>query len=215
MQIWYELNKKKILLFGFVVLIVFSVIWMVLGKNSDEKHVNEIAETEEIYLASSEKEIGGEGNENWYVDIKGAVLYPGMYPAKDGMRVYDMIELAGGLTKEADRNQINLAERISDQMVIYIPKEGEELTDISIAQQGNKELNASRQLSDSDMKRVNINTADLQELTQLSGIGEKKAQAIIDFRDENGSFQALEDLKKVKGIGEKTFETLKESITIN
>ena len=139
-----------------------------------------------------------------FVDIKGAVKNPGVYQMKVGDRVKDALEAAGGLTDEADSQKVNLAQRVEDQMVIVVPKVGEEGAAVVPAGATSKE--ASKE------GKVNINTATVEELKTLKGVGEKKAEAIIEYRKKNGSFQTKEDLMKVRGIGKKLFESFQERI---
>ena len=138
-----------------------------------------------------------------FVDIKGAVKNPGVYQMKAGDRVKDALDAAGGLTDEADSQKVNLAQRVEDQMVIVVPKVGEEATEIPA---GVTSKEASKEGS------VNINTATVEELKTLKGVGEKKAEAIIEYRKKNGSFKTKEDLMKVRGIGKKLFESFQERI---
>jgi len=138
-----------------------------------------------------------------FVDIKGAVKKPGVYQMKVGDRVKDAIDAAGGLTAEADSQKVNLAQRVEDQMVIVVPKVGEEAEAIP-AGVTSKET--------SKEGKVNINTATVEELKTLKGVGEKKAEAIIEYRKKNGSFKTKEDLIKVRGIGKKLFESFEERI---
>lgn len=139
-----------------------------------------------------------------YVDIKGAVKAPGMYQVDAEMRVFDAIELAGGFLAEADTDQVNFAQHVTDQMVIYVPKVGEETApSVSTLSSGSAE---------GDL--VNINTADAERLQTLPGIGPKKAAEIIQYRETNGSFQSVDELEKVSGIGKKTVEKLQQNITI-
>ena len=138
-----------------------------------------------------------------FVDIKGDVKKPGVYQMKAGDRVKDAIDAAGGLTAEADSQKVNLAQRVEDQMVIVVPKVGEEAEAIP-AGVTSKET--------SKEGKVNINTATVEELKTLKGVGEKKAEAIIEYRKKNGSFQTKEDLMKVRGIGKKLFESFQERI---
>ena len=138
-----------------------------------------------------------------FVDIKGAVKKPGVYQMKAGDRVKDAIDAAGGLTAEADSQKVNLAQRVEDQMVIVVPKVGEEAEAIP-AGATSKET--------SKEGKVNINTATVEELKTLKGVGEKKAEAIIEYRKKNGSFKTKEDLMKVRGIGKKLFESFEERI---
>ena len=138
-----------------------------------------------------------------FVDIKGAVKNPGVYQMKAGDRVKDAIDAAGGLTEEADSQKVNLAKRLEDQMVIVVPKVGEEVEEI-LAGETSKEATKEG--------KVNINTATVEELKTLKGVGEKKAEAIIEYRKKNGSFKTKEDLMKVRGIGKKLFESFQERI---
>lgn len=138
-----------------------------------------------------------------FVDIKGAVQNPGVYQMKVGDRVKDALDAAGGLTEEADSQKVNLAKRLEDQMVIVVPKVGEEAEAIP-AGVTSKET--------SKEGKVNINTATVEELKTLKGVGEKKAEAIIEYRKKNGSFKTKEDLMKVRGIGKKLFESFEERI---
>ena len=138
-----------------------------------------------------------------FVDIKGAVKNPGVYQMKVGDRVKDALDAAGGLTGEADSQKVNLAKRLEDQMVIVVPKVGEEAEEIPA---GVTSKEATKE------GKVNINTATVEELKTLKGDGEKKAEAIIEYRKKNGSFKTKEDLMKVRGIGKKLFESFQERI---
>ena len=138
-----------------------------------------------------------------FVDIKGEVKKPGVYQMKAGDRVKDALEAAGGLTEEADSQKVNLAKRLEDQMVIVVPKVGEEAEEIPAGETRNEATKEGK---------VNINTATVEELKTLKGVGEKKAEAIIEYRKKNGSFQTKEDLMKVRGIGKKLFESFQERI---
>ena len=138
-----------------------------------------------------------------FVDIKGEVRNPGVYQMKVGDRVKDALEAAGGLTAEADSQKVNLAKRLEDQMVIVVPKVGEEAEEIPAGETRNEAAKEGK---------VNINTATVEELKTLKGVGEKKAEAIIEYRKKNGSFQTKEDLMKVRGIGKKLFESFQERI---
>lgn len=142
------------------------------------------------------------------VDLKGAVKKPGVYDATEGDRVIDVLKKAGGLLENADRNQINFALRIYDEMVIYIPEEGEGLFETNGAE---GMTSISVQQNDG---RINLNKATEAELQTLPGIGPSKAAAILEHRETNGPFKAIEDLKLIAGIGDKTFEKLKERIKV-
>lgn len=168
----------------------------------------------------SETNANSAPNETWYVDIKGAIKVPQVVPVTPGMRVHDVVEMAGGVTGEADQSQVNLAQLVTDQMVIYVPKVGEEVspsTEALVADSKVTESAVSESSGDgtSDGDLVNINTADTTMLQTLSGIGEKRAADIINYRETNGLFETVDDLDQVSGIGEKTMEKLRPLITVN
>lgn len=168
----------------------------------------------------SETNANSAPNETWYVDIKGAIKVPQVVPVTPGMRVHDVVEMAGGVTGEADQSQVNLAQLVTDQMVIYVPKVGEEVspsTEALVADSKVTESAVSESSGDatSDGDLVNINTADTTMLQTLSGIGEKRATDIINYRETNGLFETVDDLDQVSGIGEKTMEKLRPLITVN
>lgn len=137
------------------------------------------------------------------VDVKGEVATPGVYELSFDSRVNDVIKLAGGFTTEADETQINLAQKVQDEMIIIVYKEGEE---------GTPTNNSTG--SDSSSQKIRINTATQEEIETLNGIGPSKAQAIIQYREENGLFKTPEDLLQVSGIGEKTLQNFIDQIQI-
>ena len=177
-------------------------------------------EANEKVNEESETNANSAPNETWYVDIKGAIKVPQVVPVTPGMRVHDVVEMAGGVTGEADQSQVNLAQLVTDQMVIYVPKVGEEVspsTEALVADSKVTESAVSESSGDgtSDGDLVNINTADTTMLQTLSGIGEKRAADIINYRETNGLFETVDDLDQVSGIGEKTMEKLRPLITVN
>ena len=177
-------------------------------------------EANEEVNEESETNANSAPNETWYVDIKGAIKVPQIVPVTPGMRVHDVVEMAGGVTGEADQSRVNLAQLVTDQMVIYVPKVGEEVspsTETLVADSQVTESAVSESSGDgtSDGDLVNINTADTTMLQTLSGIGEKRAADIINYRETNGLFETVDDLDQVSGIGEKTMEKLRPLITVN
>ena len=139
------------------------------------------------------------------VDVKGAVKSPGIYDLPVGSRINDAVQKAGGLTDNADSKSINLAQKISDEALVYVPTKEEVANQESYSNAtGNKES-----------KKVNLNKASLEELKQVKGLGAKRAQDIIDHRESNGKFKSVDELKKVSGIGAKTIEKLKEYVTVD
>ncbi|MCL6587704.1 MAG: helix-hairpin-helix domain-containing protein [Anoxybacillus sp.] len=134
------------------------------------------------------------------VDVKGAVVRPGVYELAENARVRDAIALASGFTNEADQTKVNLAAKVHDEMMIYVPVKGE---------------NALAPASTSDgRKQIDINHATVEDIQQIQGIGPAKAAAIIAYREEHGPFRKVEDLLNVSGIGEKSLEKMKEQIII-
>lgn len=140
-----------------------------------------------------------------FVYICGAVVSPGVYELLEGSRIYQVIELAGGLTEEADHTFVNQAEPVTDGMMIRIYTTEE----VSLMNQGIQESDTKGAEEDG---RVNINTADVREFMTLSGIGSAKAEAIVSYRREHGDFACIEDLMKVPGIKEGVFYQIRDSI---
>lgn len=154
--------------------------------------------------------------EVFMIDVKGAVRYPGVYTLEEGMRIVDAIEAAGGYTEHANPTPINHAQKLQDEMVLYIPKIGEELSEElgTLVASASTSSASSAGGGISKTGKINLNKAGESELTQLPGVGPSKANAIIGHRTEHGNFQTIEDLKKVTGIGEKTFDQLKDLIDV-
>ena len=141
------------------------------------------------------------------VDVKGAVKAPGIYDLPVGSRVNDAVQKAGGLTEQADSKSLNLAQKVSDEALVYVPTKGEELA--------SQQAGSGPTSSTSKEKKVNLNKASLEELKQVKGLGGKRAQDIIDHREANGKFKSVDELKKVSGIGAKTIEKLKDYVTVD
>ncbi len=162
----------------------------------------EVAPTEEIVGAV-------EDDATVCVYLCGAVWEPGIYEVPAQSRIYELVELAGGLNADADATSVNLAETVQDGEMVFIPTEAETAAGVqAIVSQG-----AASDAQNADAK-VNINTADAARLTSLNGIGESKAAAIVAYREEHGAFQSVEEIMEVSGIGEGTFEKIKDDITI-
>ena len=138
-----------------------------------------------------------------YVDIGGEVKNPMVAELDEGCRVEDAIEAAGGLTENADTTEINRAAFIEDGDKIFIPP---------LAEAGEYDTDGSQTPYVYSDGKVNINTADSEELQELNGVGPATAEKIISYRQENGRFDSIEDIKNVSGIGDKTFEKFKDKI---
>ena len=147
-----------------------------------------------------------------YVDVDGAVVSPGVYRLKEGARVSQAIDAAGGLTAEADVTGLNRASKVADGQKIYVPKVGEQQT---VTAGGGADGGAVVTSGANDAAGlVNINTASVAELQTLSGIGPSMAQSIIDERTKNGPFASVDDLMRVSGIGEKKLAKIKDCICV-
>ncbi|MCC8029807.1 MAG: helix-hairpin-helix domain-containing protein [Lachnospiraceae bacterium] len=147
------------------------------------------------------------------VYICGAVRNPGVYEMAEPARVYQLVELAGGLTEDADEQSVNLAQFAEDGQMIWIPTEEESAAGVAAPQEAESGT-ASSDSAGEESGKVNINSADISELTTLNGIGETKAAAIVAYREEHGSFQSIEEIMQVSGIAEGTYEKIKDYITV-
>lgn len=147
-----------------------------------------------------------------YVDVDGAVARPGVYRLKDGARVSQAIDAAGGLTSEADVTGLNRAAKVTDGQKIYVPTVGEQQA--TLAAGGAEGGAAAASGTGASSGLVNINTASAAELQTLSGIGPSMAQSIIDERTQNGAFASVDDLMRVSGIGEKKLAKIKDCICV-
>ena len=204
------------------IIVICAVLGLALGgffllKPSSQTSVKETNLQTEVAAfskdSSSEKEMKKEEKEESpeqdliTVDVKGAVKSPGIYDLPVGSRVHDAVQKAGGLTEEADSKSLNLAQKISDEALVYVPTKGEEAASQQAA--------SGTSPSTSKEKKVNLNKASLEELKQVKGLGGKRAQDIIDHREANGKFKSVDELKKVSGIGAKTIEKLKDYVTVD
>lgn len=210
---WLKQLPKKWLLLGsgvFMVILITLLVGIYLMVNKEAQVDTTMwEETSLTTTAEVATDATKERAETMiYVDIKGAVKVPGIYQLKNQQRIWDALALAGGVSEEADTAQVNYAQKVKDQMIIYVPKKGE-----SVAQ-SLETLQESAPAQQNQEEKINLNTATEAELQTISGIGAKKAQEIIRFRDEQGPFKTVEELKNVPGIGEKTVERLKDMLTV-
>ncbi len=175
-----------------------------------ENPETEIAETE-TFCATGEETSG-----RCYVYICGAVLMPGVYEVPQGSRIYEVVEMAGGLTEEASASSVNQAEPVYDGQMIFLPtveeaKAGVDADAVSHLAGGTDTPDAAWEEADS---RVNINTATLDELMTLPGIGQTKAESILAYRDAQGSFASVEEIMNVDGIKEGLYNRIKDNIRV-
>ncbi len=149
-----------------------------------------------------------------FVHVVGAVQAPGMVELQSGSRVSDAVDAAGGFSPDADQLSVNLARQVSDGEQIVVGSAQAPSSDSGAA----KEASSSEVSGDGDSSvstvKVNINTASVEQLTTLKGVGEATAQKIIEYRQQNGSFKKIEEIKNVSGIGDKRYAAIKDSITV-
>ena len=148
------------------------------------------------------------------VYINGQVKKPGVYKLSKNSRLYQVVDMAGGMTKNAKKEALNLAETVVDSQNIHVMSKREYKRSAS-KNSFQKDSEISEAKNDSGKSGlIDINTATKETLTTLPGVGESKAAAIITYREENGQFSTIEDIKKVSGIGDATYDNLKDLITV-
>lgn len=197
-------KKEQIAIFVIVLIVIISIGYKFFIQDflkDDEESFGLIGE----HLEESDDEIMEEdiNDENYdiMVHVSGEVYRPGLVTLSNGDRVIDAVNLSGGLKNQADLDRINLAKKVQDEEKIYIPRIGEESTQIG-------------DTSESAVSKININTCTKSDLETLPGIGAITADKIIEYRESN-SFKQIEDIMNVSGIGEKKFESIKELIIAN
>lgn len=226
-------DKKKvgIVIILFIVLIVSGVIYSKSGykelkkndtesifvENSDENvQLNENKNSNKGVLQKGNEEVSNKQanipaqEKTIVVEIKGEVKKPDVYILNENAIVKELIEAAGGLTENAELSNINRAKKLQNHELIYIANKNEANKEMSNVSSEAK--NTSNKVQFENVKKVNINTATLEDLKILNGIGDSKAKSIIEYREQNGGFKSIEDIKNVTGIGEKMFERIKEQI---
>lgn len=215
--------KYVITIFLFM-LIIFYIIFVKVNLKSKEKNLVD----NQVVINEVEKVEVDLKDDLVYVDIKGVVKKPGVYKINSDKKIIDVITMAGGLMENANTDNINLSRKVTDEMVIIIYT-NEEVKNSNIVDTVIKVVDKecvcpniqndgciNTEINDSITnvnKTININTATLEELMSINGLGEAKAKAIIKYREENGYFKIIDDLLNVSGIGEALFEKFKEYIT--
>jgi competence protein ComEA len=187
---------KKTYITIIVILIIFGGTYYLMNNNQKSEYDN-------IYLTENTAETTIQELSTIKIHITGEVLNPDMYEIEEGSRIDDAIKIAGGPTENADFNKINLAYELSDGEKIYIPSIFDEEDEYTVS--SNEEKNSGK---------ININKANSEELQTITGIGPSLASKIIEYRETNGKFNSIEELKNVSGIGDKKYETIKEYVTL-
>lgn len=224
-------NKEKII--GGIIIIILSIIFVFSGyimsrdnrkfveveevfsepnkkENTEEKSHKESQKRNDKNQSNKESNIkdSNQDIDEIIVDVKGEVKNPREYKLREGSRVRDLIEKAGGLTNDANENLIHFSKVLKDEDCIVIYKKGESTENVE-----NLNVNENT-LTKNESGKVNINNADVERLKTLQGIGDSKAKLIIEYREKNGSFKNVDELLNVDGIGSKTLEKLRDNIDI-
>ena len=222
------LNKKQIVL-GILIFLSLVVLglsaYIIYSLNNEEENLNIALEDSPVKIENTEEET----NESIYVEVKGAVQNPGVYAMNEQDLINDAINLAGGFLDNAYTDNINLSKKVTDELVIFVYTEKEyRNSTYSNTTSSNNDYQIDNALknkvsiitsdstnSDTETSSlININLASITELMTLPGIGETKANNIISYREENGFFKAIEEIKNVSGIGDATFDQFKALITV-
>ena len=224
-SIFYRKKKEIIIVSIILILLILTIFYWLNLKKNNKKVIKKDKEVVQKLEKKEEKEV----EKSVKVDIKGEINNPGIYELDESMRVIDVIELAGGLTNNADTSVINLSKKLKDEMVIIIyskyqvknfeaTKEKEKVVEEKCIQENENALKNDACINDNNSKdtntqsKVNINTASLEQLQTLPGVGESKAKSIIEYREKQ-KFKTIEDIKNVTGIGDSLFAKIKENIT--
>lgn len=202
------IKHYKILVSSFFIVFLLIVLAFIITVSGTKKNESGTAVVDNQQNISFKESSSGSNHKSEkmviLVDVKGAVNKPGVYDITDNPRTQVALAKAGGVVENADISQVNLAQKQNDGGIIYIPVKGEISPNYT---QKNGEDGKGE-------NKVNLNTANSSELQNLEGIGSKKAEQIIAYREEHGQFKQIDDLKMISGIGEKRFETLKDRLTV-
>ncbi|HEL1661330.1 TPA: helix-hairpin-helix domain-containing protein [Streptococcus suis] len=181
---------------------------------SDQTGLTDFSQTEQTSSSSNlVEETSTEASEEptqLVVDVKGAVVKPGLYTLEAGARVNDAVEAAGGLISQADPKSINLAQKLSDEAVVYVASKDENISVVA-----STTASSAMSQEEKNTNLVNLNTATEADLQTISGIGSKRAADIIAYREANGGFKSVDDLNNVSGIGDKTMESIRPYVTVD
>lgn len=227
LKLWVLQNKDKIKTVALPVLVIAAVLFFLFsGKGDDvtltdgEPAASEVRIQEEGGAGDGEaaKEVSA-ATGKIFVDIGGEVAAPGVYEVTEGTRLFEVINRAGGLTEEADIDVINRAETVYDGQKILIAsyeetRSGKNAAGAGGGQTAGNGTGSAQGADNTDGEKVNINTADSAELQSIPGIGPSKADRIIEYRNTQGRFNTIDDIKNISGIGNKTFESIKKYIVV-
>ncbi len=205
-------KKEKIILIIIVIFILLFIGYYIISKASNSDYISLETEENDIIEEQTEEQENLQEESFIVVHITGAVKKQGVIELKEGSRISDAIESAGGATKEADLSKINLAYIVKDGQKIYVPNKNDKEETNNITEDAGE--NVIQNDTTSKQEKVNINTASQTELETLNGIGPSTALKIINYRQQNGNFKKIEDVKNVPGIGDSKYEGIKENICV-
>lgn len=198
------IKNKKIIAIVVILVILFTISIISFKRNntktSYDEYINEIFVEDENLEVITDSQYTNNTQRYIVVEIKGEVVNPDVYQLEEGSIIKDLIEIAGGLTDKANISNINRAKKLQNHELIIV---------------NNNEQPITSQLQNNVIQDdiININLATLEQLKTISGIGDVKAQSIIDYREKNNGFKSIDEIKNIDGIGEKTFEKIKDKIT--
>ena len=213
---------KKIIFIVVITLVIIIVAIYQISANQKEEEYDYLEITQNAELQNTEQEENIEiqeqikQEETIFVHVTGQVNNAGIVEVKEGARIIDVINAAGGMTDKADETKINLAYKIEDGQKIYVPSKEDREEIPYITSESGKNIIEEKTSKKETVRNVmiNINTADVKGLQELPGIGESTANKIVEYRKTNGKFKTIEDIKNVKGIGESKYEKIKNNICV-
>lgn len=225
---------EKISYYKKYLILVFCLLLLAASTIAFFKLNNEKTEVEDNFVANNEiitkevNEVAKQEEVKLYFDIKGSVKKPGVYEFTQGDRIIDAINKAGGLTKNATTNNLNLSKKLANEMVIYVFSKNELTTTKAFEQVKNVaeckcetievnncvDKNTTNESTNNETTKININTDSKEKLMTISGIGSSKADAIIEYRTKNGNFKTTEDIINVSGISKTIYDKIKDTITV-
>ncbi len=214
-----NLSKKQLtIIIGIGAVIIFVIGYYIYTLTAPQESYEQLETISENEIDKTKENVENnlEETDEIIIHIAGEVKNPGIVKIREGARIADVIEKAGGLTELANITNINLAYIIEDGQKITIPSKEQDIQEYISSESGEgiMEENPKTNTTSTSSTIININKATKEELQTLQGIGESTAQKIIDYREQNGNFKQIEDIKNVPGIGDAKFEAIKDSIKV-
>ncbi|MEK7014848.1 MULTISPECIES: helix-hairpin-helix domain-containing protein [Bacillus] len=196
----WDFPKKWLGLVVIIGTLIFLFFWKT-NQQTEQSLITTEVQAKDVEKKSKPKVLDTKGQKKIIIiDVKGAVVREGVYEMKEGDRAKDAVEKAGGFLLEADVKKVNLAQIVQDQMILYVPNKNEQVQEVAAFSKGEA--------------KIQINAASKEQLEKITGIGSRKAESILKYREEHGPFQKIEDLLEIDGIGAKSLEKIKDQIII-